>query len=74
MYFFVGNRTFNLVFYLSVFSRYHSKKMICRRVFGTLLTPVKKGVLKNLTKPTGKHLCLRPTTLLKRDSGTGVSL
>ena len=44
----------------------------------------KKGVLRNLTKFKGKHLCqslflnkvagLRPATLLKRDSGTGVFL
>ena len=53
----------------------------------------KKGVLRNFTKFTGKHLCqslilktpvpeshfnkvagLRPATLLKRDSGTGVFL
>ena len=43
---------------------------------------VKKGVLKNFTKFTGKHLCqslffnkvagLRPATLLKRDSGADV--
>ena len=26
----------------------------------------KKGVLKNFAKFTGKHLCLRPETLLKR--------
>ena len=42
----------------------------------------KKGVLRNFTKFTGKHLCqnlffnkvagLRPATLLKRDSGTGI--
>ena len=42
----------------------------------------KKGVLENFAKFTGKHLCqglffnkvagLRPTTLLKRDSRTGV--
>ena len=41
-----------------------------------------KGVLRNFTKFTGKHLSeslffnkvavLRPATLLKRDSGTGV--
>ena len=34
----------------------------------------KKGVLRNFTKFTGKHLCLRPTTSLKRDSGTGAFL
>ena len=44
----------------------------------------KKGVLRNFAKFTGKHLCqslffnkvagLRPATLLKRDSGTGVFL
>ena len=44
----------------------------------------KKGVLRNLTKFPGKHLCqslffnkvagLNPATLLKRDSGTGVFL
>ena len=44
----------------------------------------KKGVLINLAKLTRKHLCqslffnkiarLRPATLLKRDSGTGVFL
>ena len=44
----------------------------------------KKGVLRNFTKFTGKHLCqslffnkvagLRSTTLLKRDSGTGAFL
>ena len=43
----------------------------------------KKGVLKNFTKFTGKHLCqslffnivadLSPAPLLKRDSGTGAS-
>ena len=33
---------------------------------------VKKVVLKNLAKFTGKHLCLRPATLLKRDFGIGV--
>ena len=36
----------------------------------------KKGVLRNFTKSTGKHLyqSLRPATLLKKDtySGTGV--
>ena len=45
---------------------------------------VRKGILRNFAKFTGKHLCqslflnkvvgLRPTTLLKRDSGTGVFL
>ena len=45
---------------------------------------MKKGVLRNFAKFTGKHLCqslifndiagLRPATLLKRDSGTGVFL
>ena len=44
----------------------------------------KKGVLRNFAKFTGKQLCqtlffdkvasLRPETLLKRDSGTGVFL
>ena len=44
----------------------------------------KKGVFGNFAKFTGKHLCqrlffnkvagLRPATLLKRDSGTGVFL
>ena len=44
----------------------------------------KKGVLRNFTKFTGKHLCKSPffnrvagprsATLLKRDSGTGVFL
>ena len=44
----------------------------------------KKGVLKNSPKFTGKHLCqsfffnkvvdLRPTTFLKRDTGTSVFL
>ena len=44
----------------------------------------KKGVLRNFAKFTGKHLyhsfffkkvvSLRPATLLKRDSGTGVFL
>ena len=36
----------------------------------------KKVVLRNFVKFTGKHLCqrLRPATLLKRDSDTGVSL
>ena len=44
----------------------------------------KKGVLRHFAKFTGKHLCqsaffhkvagLRPATLLKRDSGTGVFL
>ena len=44
----------------------------------------KKGVLKNFAKFTGKYLCrslffnkvksLKPATLLKRDSGTGVFL
>ena len=44
----------------------------------------KKGVLRNFTKFTGKHLCqslffnkvadLRSSTLLKRESGTSVSL
>ena len=34
----------------------------------------KKGVLRNFAKFTGKHLCLRPATLLKKDSGTGVFL
>ena len=43
-----------------------------------------KGVLRNFAKSTGKQLCrslvfnkitgLRPATLLKRDSGTGVFL
>ena len=32
----------------------------------------KKGALKNFAKFTGKHLCLRPATLFKRDSGTVV--
>ena len=45
---------------------------------------IKKGILKNFSKFTGKHLCqslffnkvagLRPAILLKRDSGTGVFL
>ena len=44
---------------------------------------IKKGVLKNFTKFTGKHLCQSlffnkvaglPATLLKRDLGTGVFL
>ena len=45
---------------------------------------MKKGVLKNFTKFTGKHMCqnlffykvagLRLATLLKKDSGTGVFL
>ena len=45
---------------------------------------IKKDVLKNFSKFTGKHLCqslffnkvagLRPAILLKRDSGTGVFL
>ena len=45
---------------------------------------VKKSVLRNFAKFIGKHLCqslffnkvagLRPVTLLKRDSGTGVFL
>ena len=44
----------------------------------------KKGVLRNFTKFTGKHLCqslffnkvagLRTATLLKKGSGTGVFL
>ena len=44
---------------------------------------MKKGVLRNFTKFTGKYLCqslffnkvagLRPATLLKRESGAGVS-
>ena len=44
----------------------------------------KKVILRNFAKFTGKHLCqsfffnkvtgLRPATLLKRDSGTGVFL
>ena len=44
----------------------------------------KKGVLRNFSKFTGKHLCqslffnkvasLKPATLLKRDSGTGIFL
>ena len=44
----------------------------------------KKGILRNFAKFPGKHLCqslffnkvagLRPATLLKRDSGTGVFL
>ena len=35
---------------------------------------IKKGVLRNFVKSAGKQLCLRPATLLKRDSGTGVFL
>ena len=45
---------------------------------------VRKGVLRNFTKFTGRHLCqnlffnkvtgLRPATLLTRDSGTGAFL
>ena len=45
---------------------------------------VRKGVLTNCAKFTGRHLCqspffnkfigLRPATLLKKDSGTGVFL
>ena len=42
---------------------------------------MRKGVLRNFAKFTGKHLCqslffcrLRPATLLKRDSGTGFFL
>ena len=45
---------------------------------------MKKGVLRNFAKITGKHLCqslffdrvagLRPATLLKRDSATDVFL
>ena len=36
----------------------------------------RKGVLRNFATFKGKHLCqsLRPATLLKRDSGTGVFL
>ena len=36
----------------------------------------KNGVIKHFSKFTGKHLCqsLRPATLLKKDSGTGVFL
>ena len=34
----------------------------------------KKSVLNNFTKFAGKHLCLRPATLLKEDSGIGVFL
>ena len=44
---------------------------------------MKKGVLRNFTKFTGKYLCqslffnkvagLRPATLLKRESRTGIS-
>ena len=33
---------------------------------------VRKGILRNFTKFTGKHLCQRPATLLKKDSGTDV--
>ena len=33
-----------------------------------------KGVLRNFTKFTGKHLSQRPAALLKRHSGTGVFL
>ena len=43
---------------------------------------MKKGVLRNFAKFAGKYLCqnlffnkvagLRPATLLKRDSGTGI--
>ena len=48
-----------------------------------LAIPVKKDVIRKFVKFTGKHLCqslifknvagLRAATLLKRDSGTGVS-
>ena len=34
----------------------------------------KKAVLRNFAKFTGKYLCLRPATLLKRDSDTSVFL
>ena len=44
---------------------------------------MKKGVLRNFSKFTGKYLCqsvffnkvagLRPATLLKRESGAGIS-
>ena len=34
----------------------------------------KKGALRNFAKFTGKHLCLRPATLLKGVFGTGVFL
>ena len=35
---------------------------------------MKKAVLKNFAVFIGKHLCLGPATLLKRDSNTGVFL
>ena len=61
----------------NISSSIHEKVRNCRpEVF------YKKGVLRNFTKFTGKHLCqslffnkvavLRPAALLKRDSGAGV--
>ena len=56
--------------------------MILEAAIGAVL--LEKGFLKNFAKLTGKRLCqtlfvknivgLRPATLLKRDSGTGVFL
>ena len=55
---------------------------ICKNRSNHRTGSMKKGVLKNFIKLTRKHLCqsllfnkvtdLRPTTLLKKDSGTGV--
>ena len=59
--------------------------MVCRGVLRSCHPEVfcKKAVLKNFAKFTGKQLCQsllfkkaaiqRPSTLSKRDSGTGVS-
>ena len=57
---------------------YNGYRSSCPEVF------CKKGVLKNFAKFSGKHLCqslflnkfagLKPATLLKKDSGTGVFL
>ena len=47
----------NLVVLVLIYSYIRSSHRRCS---------VKKGVLRNFAKFTGKHLCLRPATLLKK--------
>ena len=82
--------------YLLFWYKYYSKMFflfLIRKIFSWSIArfrsshqrcSVRKGVLRNLAKVTGKHLCqslffnkvagLRPAALSKRDSGTGVFL
>ena len=68
----LGQQYFNADNHYSLLHRFRSTRPEMFR---------KKGVLNNYTKFTGKHLCqslilkkLQASTLLKRDSGTGVFL